>query len=198
MLTANHRTAKTIKKKFYLPPIRIATALREEQATRRNHSAKGDAYVISLYREIDGITCPSRLVQGYFPFDSQDEAEKVHRSRIWDALNDVMDGRAKDAAFHIGKDNDRKDLSTSHVCTLFVRSDDGFIGITWRNQVGTSQDALIMCAFMAYILGRINENDSALSESSQLLEDAALEYAESGIFNKSVWDWEKEKRAIEI
>ncbi len=204
MLTTLHKTRKADQKFFYLPPVEIITALRQEQANKRNQSANGDAYAIFLYREIDGKLCQTELAHGYFPIydpqkkSNESRAERASMQRLLTQLDDYMLKSAKDASFYINeKDDSRIDTSISHTCALFARSDNGLVGIGWFQRNGSTDDSHRMCAFLAYIIGCLNKDDSALKRSSQLLEGDAKKYADS-IFKIKKWKWDREIRRTEI
>lgn len=207
MLTAAHKTHnKVTKQTFSIPPAGIITGLREHQADIRNQSALGDAYVASYYRVINGeIRSSTRLFSGNFPPKTGKKGTPEHaeyiarRNGLYRRLFEFMDESAKDASFKINeRDMTHNYFKNDHVCALFARCKNGFVGITWFQQSGDLESAYRMCAFHMNLLGRINENDRDFAKSSQiLLSKDGKTYANS-LFDMKTWDWRKEIRTVEL
>ena len=135
----------------------------------------GDAFVIAHYNSQGTRT---ELHKGYLRTEDQvvSNVDIVNSAKM---LTDFLDSENKEARFAhccTPADNYKKEAGT--MALLFVKcKDDSVIGIAWLDNNGSSKKALLMCGFLGYELGLINdEKDKVLWESTTqyLIDDMKL------------------------
>ena len=133
----------------------------------------GDAFVIAHYNALGTRTV---LHSGFLRTESQ-IVRKLDVLNNTDALKAFLDSENQEARFArccTTANFYKKEQGT--MALLFVKcKDDGVIGIAWKNN--SSKKALLMCGFLGYNIGVINnENDKVLWESTTqyLIDDGEL------------------------
>ena len=182
---------KEIPKSLFLPPTEYITAARLEQSKRSERSPWGDAYAVALFKEENG-NIPQIIKSGYFPAGGNDgkltlsPQEKAWKNKVITHLQNNLIAQYADASFNIHDSSDKwEHFPDERSFTLYIKSRDGIIGVSWRQQFGNKIDAKNMCFFLLYLIGGINEeNDSVFYEASQNLLDGELKKYTSQIVQR--------------